>query len=39
VSALPLARITIHNADPAPMQIGNSRMATIIFAHFGMGGV
>jgi hypothetical protein len=34
-SALPLARITIHNAVTAPMQNGSSRMATIILAHLG----
>ena len=31
-----VTRVTIHNADAAPMQTGSSRMATIILAHFGM---
>jgi hypothetical protein len=35
VSALPLARITSHRAEPAPMQTGSSKIAMIVLHHFG----
>src|SRR5262245_39063979 len=36
VSALPAARMTFHNADTAPKQTGNRKIAIRVLAHLGM---
>ena len=39
VSALPLARRTIHNAEAAPTHTGSSRIAMMVLHHLARAGV